>query len=35
MWYLWLIRAVKGERARWRLGRAVNVIFDVADLQGR
>jgi hypothetical protein len=30
----WLARAVEGEGTRWRLGRAVDVIFDVADLQG-
>ena len=28
----WLAKAVKGKGIRWRLGRAVDVIFDVADL---
>ena len=27
-------RPQKGKGARWRLGRTVDVIFDVADLQG-
>ena len=35
MQYLQLIKAVEGKSARQRLGRAINVIFDVADLQGR
>ena len=30
----WLAKAVKGKGICWCLGRAVDVIFDVADLQG-
>ena len=33
--YSWLTKAVGGGGARWRLGRAINVIFDIANLQGR
>ena len=35
MWYSWLAKAVEGKGERWRLGHAVDVIFDVADLQGK
>ena len=34
LWYSWLAKAVKRKGIRWRLGRTVDVIFDVADLQG-
>ena len=35
MQYSQLTKAVGGGGARWRLGRAIDVIFDMADLQGR
>ena len=35
MQYSWLTKAIGGEGVRWRLGHTINVIFNVADLQGR
>ena len=34
LWCSWLVKAVEGEGVCWRFRRAVDVVFDVADLQG-
>ena len=34
MWYSWLAIAVEGKGTRWRLGRVIGVVFDVAEPLG-